>query len=213
MSTSSRKPRPKPRSQYHHGDLRSALVDAALRAIERDGVSELSLRALARSLHVSPRAPYRHFTTKEQLLAAVAVEGYRTSAAFIESRLTGMTDPVAKLRAAVEAYVLFAVEHPAAFRVMYAPYATVEESAPDLLRARAEGHSEMMRLIRTAQRTGVLRSGDPMQLGLALWSVMHGLSVLLIEGQLGRFERPVEAAKLAKLVAGLLFEGMVRRTE
>jgi hypothetical protein len=96
---------------------------------------------------------------------------------------------------------------------MYAPYATVEEGAPDLSRARAESHGEMMLLIRAAQHTGVLRSGDPMQLALALWSVMHGLSVLLVEGQLGRFDRPVEAAKLAKLVAGLLFEGLLRRTE
>ena len=101
------------------------------------------------------------------------------SASFIASRLTDTTDPVARLRTAVEAYVLFAVEHPAAFRVMYAPYATVEESAPDLQRARSEGHSEMMGLIRAGQHTGVLRSGDPMQVGLALWSVMHGLSVLL----------------------------------
>jgi hypothetical protein len=96
---------------------------------------------------------------------------------------------------------------------MYAPYATVEESAPDLQRARSEGHSEMMGLIRAGQHTGVLRSGDPMQVGLALWAVMHGLSVLLIEGQLGRFDRPVVVAKLAKVVAGLLFEGLLRREE
>ncbi len=213
MSTLPRKPKPKNEAEYHHGDLRRALVDAALRSIERDGVSELSLRALARSLRVSPRAPYRHFATKEQLLAAVAVEGYRMSASFTASRLAGSTDPVARLRTAVEAYVLFAVEHPAAFRVMYAPYALVEERAPDLLQARAEGHSEMMRLIGAAQHTGVVRAGDPMLLGLALWSVMHGLAVLLVEGQLSRFERPFEATKLARLVASLLFEGLLRRTE
>jgi hypothetical protein len=118
---------------------------------------------------------------------------------------------VERLRAAVEAYVLFAVEHPAAFRVMYAAYATVEESAPDLVRVRAAGHEAMLAAIREAQTTRALREGDPMQLALALWSTMHGLAILLVEGQLGRYDRPVEAAKLSKLVTRLLFEGLLRR--
>lgn len=209
MSRLPRKPKPKDDADYHHGDLRKALVAGALRAIERDGVSELSLRALARSLRVSPRAPYRHFATKEQLLAAVAVEGYRMARSFTIARLAGATNPLGRLRIAVEAYILFAVEHPAAFRVMYAPYAMVEEHAPDLLQARAQGHGEMMGLIVRAQDSGTLRAGDPMLIALALWSTMHGLAVLLVEGQLGRFDRPVEAAKLAKVVAGLVFEGLL----
>ena len=53
--------------------------------------------------------------------------------------------------------------------------------------------------------------GDPMQLALAMWSSMHGLAVLLTEGQLGRYDRPVEAAKLASLVSGLLLEGLRHR--
>ena len=210
--SSARKPRPKPRGAYHHGDLRQALVSAALKALEREGMDQLSLRALARSLGVSPRAPYRHFSTKEQLLAAVAVEGFHMSAAFTSARLEAAGNPLARLRVAVEAYVLFATQHPAAFRVMYAPYAAVEESASELVRARSEGHTEMMRLIGAAQASGHVRSGDPMQIGLTLWSTMHGLAVLLIEGQLGRFDRPTEATKLTQLVADLVFEGLLRRT-
>ncbi|HSY24314.1 MAG TPA: TetR/AcrR family transcriptional regulator [Polyangiaceae bacterium] len=213
MSRLPRKPKPKDEADYHHGDLRKALIAAALRAIERDGVGALSLRALARSLGVSPRAPYRHFTTKEQLLAAVAVEGYRMSASFMESRLAAATDPMGRLRTTVEAYVLFAAEHPAAFRVMYAPYATVEEDAPDLRHARAEGHGEMMRLIVGVQQSGAIRAGDPMLLALTLWSTMHGLAVLLVEGQLGRFDRPIEGAKLARVVAAMVFEGLLARAK
>jgi AcrR family transcriptional regulator len=207
----SRRLKRKSEAKYHHGDLRPALVEAALRAIERQGLGELSLRALARSLGVSPRAPYRHFATKEELLAAVAVEGFRMSAAFTEERIRDTKDPLARLKGAVEAYVLFATAHPAAFRVMYAPYATVEENAPELLRARTDGHAGMMGLIEAAQAKGALREGDPMQLALALWSAMHGLAVLLVEGQLGRYDRPVEAAKLASLTARLVFEGLMRR--
>jgi AcrR family transcriptional regulator len=207
----SRRPRRKSEETYHHGDLRLALVEAALRAVEREGLGELSLRALARSLGVSPRAPYRHFATKEELLAAVAVEGFRVSAAFTGERVGPTMDPLARLRSTVEAYVLFAAKHPAAFRVMYAPYATVEESAPELVRVRAESHAVMMGMIEAAQESGALRPGDPIELALALWSSMHGLAVLLVEGQLGRYDRPTQAAKLAQLVTKLVFEGLLRR--
>lgn len=209
----SRRPLKKDEEAYHHGDLHRSLVEAALRSIERHGVAELSLRALARSLNVSPRAPYRHFATKEDLLAAVAVEGYRMWTSFLASRIGGKSEPVEKLRIVVEAYVLFAVEHPAAFRVMYAPYATVQETTPELVRVRAEGHESMLDMIREAQRAGALREGDPMLPALGLWSTMHGLAVLLIEGQLGRYDRPVEARKMGAAVARMLFEGLLRPTE
>ncbi|HEY1697078.1 MAG TPA: TetR/AcrR family transcriptional regulator [Polyangiaceae bacterium] len=207
----SRRPRKKREETYHHGDLRRALVEQALRSIEREGVDALSLREVARTLNVSPRAPYRHFATKEDLLAAVAVEGYAMWGAFLAARLEGKRAPVARLRTAVEAYVAFAVEHPAAFRVMYAPYATVRETAPDLVRVRSEGHEAMLTVIREAQASGAVREGDPMHAALGLWSMMHGLSVLLVEGQLGRYDRPVEAAKMGKLVTQMLFEGLLRR--
>lgn len=205
--------RRKPRATYHHGDLRRALVDAASRALERQRVEDLSLRALGRELGVSPRAPYRHFETKEELLAAVAVEGFHAFGAFARSRVASTgKDPIGRLRAFAEAFVLFAVEHPASFRVMYAPYATVNESAPELMQARADAHRGSMDIIADGQAAGLLRAGDPMQIALLLWSSMHGLSVLLTEGQLGRFDRPIDAAKLAHLVSGLLLEGLMPRT-
>jgi AcrR family transcriptional regulator len=205
-------PRPKKPGKYHHGELRTALVHAALRELEHGRLEDLSLRALGRALGVSPRAPYRHFPTKESLLAAVAVEGLRRWEAFVGPRVAAAgADPVAQVRAISEAYVLFAVEHPAAFRVMYAPYATVEEGAPELVRARSEGHRAALDVIVTGQKAGLLRGGDPMQLALALWTSMHGLAVLLTEGQLGRYDRPVDAAKLSMLVSGLLLEGLLAR--
>jgi AcrR family transcriptional regulator len=204
--------KPKRRGNYHHGDLRQALVAAALRALERHRAEDLSLRELGRELGVSPRAPYRHFATREELLAAVAVEGYRMFGVLTQARVAEAgADPLARLSAIAESYVLFAVEHPAAFRVMYAPYATVEENAPELLATRAEGHRAMMEIIAEGQAVGLLRGGDPMQLALVLWSSMHGLAVLLTEGQLARYDRPIEAAKLMALVSQLLLEGLTPR--
>jgi AcrR family transcriptional regulator len=188
------------------------MIQAALRAIEKDGVDALSLRAVARSLGVSPRAPYRHFATKEELLAAVAVEGFRLFESFMSAHLASVAEgSLVRLRAVVEAYVLFATSHPAAFRVMYAPYASVDENAPELLRVRSEGHARLMTLLVSAQEAGELRRGDPMALALALVSTMHGLAVLLIEGQLGRYDRPVGAARAAQLVSTLLLEGLMPR--
>jgi AcrR family transcriptional regulator len=208
---SSSRARAKPRT-YHHGDLRRALIDAAFRALEHGRLEDVSLRGLARDVGVSPRAPYRHFQTKEELLAAVAAEGFRRWVSFATARLeTAPADPLARLRTAIVAYVLHAVEHPAEFRVMYAPYATVAEGAPELLEARAGSHALMSKLIVDAQEAGVLRAGDPMPIALGLWSAMHGLSVLLVEGQLARFDRPVPTADVAGLVARLMFEGLMPR--
>jgi AcrR family transcriptional regulator len=196
---------------YHHGDLRKALIDAALRALDHQRVEDLSLRALGRELGVSVRAPYRHFETKEELLAAVAVEGFRAFAEQLKGRLAeAEPGPLARLRTVAETYVLFAVERPAAFRVMYAPYATVHESAPELVQARADAHRASQEIIRQGQAEGLLREGDPMHIALVLWSSMHGLAVLLTEGQLGRFDRPTDAAKLASLASRWIFQGIAR---
>ena len=71
---------------------------------------------------------------------------------------------------------------------MYAPYATVTESAPDLLGARRDAHQSSMAIVAEGAAAGLLRAGDPMELALVLWSSMHGLAVLLTEGQLGRHD-------------------------
>jgi AcrR family transcriptional regulator len=161
---------------------------------------------------VSPRAPYRHFATREALLAAVAVEGFATFMAALEVRLEAAgRSPIARLRAVAEAYVVFAVERPGTFRVMHAPYALVEETAPELVGARAASHARSMAIIAEGQAAGVLRSGDPMHLALACWASMHGVAVLLIEGQLGRFDRAVDAEGIARLVSGLVVEGVATR--
>ncbi|NBB16678.1 TetR family transcriptional regulator [Caulobacter sp. SLTY] len=105
---------------YHHGDLRRALVDAAIRILEREGPGALSLRAVAREAGVSPAAPYHHFKDKGELLDAVAHVGW-------EALGVAMTD--AKARSSAEmgsmlteigvSYVQFSQDHPALYRVMY----------------------------------------------------------------------------------------------
>jgi AcrR family transcriptional regulator len=103
---------------YHHGDLRRALVDAARRLLEAEGPSALSLRAVAREAGVSPAAPYHHFKDKAELLDAVAQEGWD----ILDQQMIEAKNKVSgpqQLTALGLAYVCFARDNPALYRVMY----------------------------------------------------------------------------------------------
>jgi AcrR family transcriptional regulator len=104
---------------YHHGDLRRALIDAASRLLEAEGPSALSLRAVAREAGVSPAAPYHHFKDKGELLDAVAGEGWTLLDAAIAKARADAASPVDALDEIGVAYVCFARENPAIYRVMY----------------------------------------------------------------------------------------------
>src|SRR4051812_30399531 len=106
-------------SSYHHGNLRRALLDAALELIsERDGV-DFTMRELARHAKVTHNAPYRHFDGKDALLAALAVEGFSTLRERLAGKAANAADPRTRVRDLGESYVMFAVEHPHHFRLMF----------------------------------------------------------------------------------------------
>ena len=103
---------------YHHGDLRRALVDAARRLLESEGPTALSLRAVAREAGVSPAAPYHHFKDKAELLDAVAQEGWDVLSGLMSEAKNG-AEGLHQLTALGIAYVCFARDNPALYRVMY----------------------------------------------------------------------------------------------
>jgi len=117
---------------YHHGNLRSALIGTALNALEQDGPAALSLRALARSVGVSATAVYRHFANKDDLLAAIATEGFEGLSAEMTARLAQEPDADTLRRLVIlgEGYVNYAVAHPAHYRLMFGKR-MVERVAPD----------------------------------------------------------------------------------
>src|SRR5262245_36443879 len=117
MATARARPRRKPRDRYHHGDLRRALLDEALRTIQQDGVAALTLRAIGLRLGVSRTALYRHFADKRALLSAVATEGFR----LLTARLTeawGAGGPRGFTAMGV-AYIRFAMANASHYRVMF----------------------------------------------------------------------------------------------
>jgi AcrR family transcriptional regulator len=107
------------KSAYHHGNLASALVDAALKQVEQGGVEAVSLRDLAQSLGVSRAAPYRHFGDRDALLATVAARGFEDLVALYEAALESPGDGRRRLRAAGRAFYDFAAKRPGLYRLMF----------------------------------------------------------------------------------------------
>lgn len=160
----------KPKGQYHHGNLRSALIDAAAIVLETHGVEALSLREAARRAGVSQTAPYRHFKNKQALLAAVAGDGFRL---LLEDLKTAGVpyedDPAEAVTAMGAAYIRFATEQPARFRLMFGRDILDRHQYEELENVTEE----------IADTIGRVLPNPAM--GLGLWSTMHGLAWLLIE--------------------------------
>ncbi|WP_224366455.1 TetR/AcrR family transcriptional regulator [Hyalangium versicolor] len=172
------------KARYHHGDLRRALIDASLALISEEGFSALTLREVARRAGVTHAAPYRHFADKEALLAAVAEEGFRSMAAQMRERMDRETDPAERLIACGVAYVLFAVQNPSHFRVMFGPHFARPAEHESMSTEGGHGFGLLLQCLTEGQQAGVLRSGDTLLLAMASWSLVHGLASLLVDGVL-----------------------------
>ena len=160
---------------YHHGDLRRALVDAARRLLEAEGPTALSLRAVAREAGVSPAAPYHHFKDKAELLDAVAQEGWEMLEHFMAEAKASTTGRQ-QLTALGIAYVCFAREHPALYRVMY-DGARDREALPEEMQDPDKDSAYCM-----VRNTMVENGADPTQEAdlelatIAAWCGAHGLA-------------------------------------
>jgi AcrR family transcriptional regulator len=189
---------------YHHGDLRAALIRAALQLVEQHGVKGLALSDAARLAGVSVAAPYRHFTDKEALLAEIAAEGFRLFRdALAAASQSHPKDQVKRLVEMGVAYVEFAVQHRSHFKVMweggiskekypevgqaaYEAYLLLEKAAKDLLPAAQPGRQQA--LVATA------------------WSLVHGYASLTLEQELDVVRTEQSNKKLLRQSLHLLLD-------
>ena len=170
-----------PARPYHHGNLRSALLDAAERTLRERGVDELSLRELAREVGVSHAAPRRHFPDRQALLDALAEAGFERLGAELRAAYEGAgPDFVARLHATGVAYVRFATDDSALLELMFA--GKHREGAAALEQAAERAFSVLRELIEEGQTEGFLEAGDPERVGLVLFATVQGIAALVTGG-------------------------------
>lgn len=192
MSTSTKK--------YHHGDLRTALLREGIGLLQESGPEALTLRKLAQRLGVSAMAPYRHYPDKDALLAAIAADGFRQLQARLEAAETAGDPARSPLLREGIAYVMFALEQPALFRLMFGTNRPKGRD-PELDSARAAAFAALMRHMRAG-------APEPARAVRArgCWALVHGVASLLLDGllQIPADEQPEDwlAAIIGGTVAG-----------
>lgn len=171
---------------YHHGNLKPALLAAAVELTAEVGPAAFTLREVARRAGVSHNAPYRHFRDKNELMAAVAQQGFEHLQAAMTDGVRGEADPLKRLWAAGLAYIDFALGAPEHLQVMF-DWPLAMERYPELTAAGAQAFNTLLDLIGDYRRTADAPSGDVdnYKVALTAWSLVHGIAKLAISGRLG----------------------------
>jgi AcrR family transcriptional regulator len=199
------------KTAYHHGDLRNALVQAGLQILRENDVHSLSLREVARLAGVSQAAPYRHFTNKESLLAAIAQEGFVLLSSKIRAVITRLSSsPKEQFHACNLEHFRLATEHPDHFRLMFGGGLVLNpKDHPELARAARESFDEFVQVIANCQRAQLIKSGDPQQMAIFAWSGVHGFATLYIDHRLDFYCHNLEQAQsLLDSLSRSLLNGM-----
>jgi len=176
--------------RYHHGDLRTAMIDVAIELIAERGVRDFSVAEASRRLGVAPSAPYAHFSDRDELLAAVTVRAYQSLFGEMQPAIEGVTDPGERLAAMASAFVRFAATNRALFSVLYesgvdkADHPEIESAEQPLARA-------ILGAVRALTPGSDLQSGN---LATAVEATARGFALLLLDGDFGSGAGAIERA-------------------
>jgi AcrR family transcriptional regulator len=187
---------PQSKAPYHHGNLRPTLVRAAMELLEESGETALSLRAVARRAGVSPAAPYRHYADREALVSAVAAVGYRELAERLSAAHPSPSTPD-QLAAVAIAYVQFALERPALFRIMFGE--PCDRDNDERVAATAAVSLYVRAIVEQA-----FPQADAEALATAVWALVHGLAFLHLDGKLDAASPSVVADRVTAVIQALL---------
>jgi AcrR family transcriptional regulator len=186
--------------KYHHGNLKSALLKAAFKLIEKIGVEGFTLREVARKAGVSHNAPYRHFPSKESLIAELATESFRQLAEILRAAIDA--EPSGRLHAAAIAYLRFAFKNPSRFHIMFHS-AFEREAYPDYVAA----YKDLLNLL-----SGLIEEHHDLSIptdtvGELVWASIHGIAELGLAGRLRQGSQP-ELEQLASAATSALLAGL-----
>jgi len=170
-------------TSYHHGDLKNALIKAGVRILAKEGVSGLSLRKVAKQAGVSHAAPYSHFADKQALIAAISTEGFKQLYKQIASVREAHQDPSTLLLETARAYIQFAMNEPDRFKLMFSSVIEKEKEYPEFVAASQENFQQLVSVVETCQQAGLLKPGPSDLMAISVWSAVHGMIMLILEGQ------------------------------
>lgn len=201
------------RRGYHHGNLREALIRAALDLIGEKGPAGFTFAEAARAAGVSPAAPYRHFRDRDELLADVALRGFeRFAAALTEAWNDGRPEPLQALENVGRAYLRFARTEPAYYSAMFEAGVSLPDH-PDCAAA-GERAFGVLRSAADALCAGLPKERRPPALMLALhiWALSHGVASLFARGDAGRRKLPMTPEDLLEAGVLVYLQGLGIRT-
>ncbi|MBR0780798.1 TetR/AcrR family transcriptional regulator [Bradyrhizobium iriomotense] len=197
-----RAPSAKTETPYHHGALREALLQAAERVLEREGLAGLTLRAVAREAGVSHAAPTHHFGDLTGLLSELAAVGFRQFNAAMASACDSVTTPLERALARPKAYVAYAQAHPGMYGIMFRTE-RLDYSRPSLHEAAEASFAGLANAIGMMRQEQISGDALTMEQGAAIaraWSMVHGFTTLLLDGRLkdilGRLPEGTTAERL-----------------
>lgn len=199
---------------YHHGDLRRALVQAALELAAEDKDWNFSLREVARRAGVSHNAPYNHFPHKRNLLDAAAAAGHDLLRSELTAAVAKIADPRAALSRMGSAYVGFGIKNPVLYRLMFSVAPSGNAWRPEAaLTTWAASRAVLENILRRGARTEIFdpaltRKSELQTAALYTWAVVHGLTMLAIDG-LANVER-LSIERIAQKVVTTTLRGLAR---
>ena len=202
---------PPARRDYHHGNLRQALIEAALELVREGGGEAVSVREAARRAGVSPGAPFRHFPTRTALMTAVAEESMRRFRAEIDAALVAAPAerPLQRLRAIALAYLRWAMRNPAYFEVHSTQRLFDFDSATALHADDREIRAATQATVAEAARQGLLRSHDINLVQIAGRALVYGFARMQIDGHFARWGIAQGSAEhMAEAVVDLFIDGI-----
>src|SRR5208337_134276 len=180
---------------YHRVNLKQSLLDAAVALIGEAGPQAFTLREVARRAGVSHNAPYRHFRDKDDLLAAVAAQGFRELTQAMLEEAASKSNKRDRLKQSGLAYVSFALRRPEYFTVMF-DLPVSNSRHPEYAEASQSAFATLLGFVEDCQNEGQLPSGRSRERALLAWSLVHGIAKLAVTGRLAG-KAPINVMKFA----------------